>query len=264
MKKNGIIPLVLAMAFSALAQQTNTTPALRQAPPPKKGQHANADRQQQEKKQRLLEKSLRKIGVGEEDRARIRALQVQHRKKMKACSERMKAARKKLARLENSDADMNQIDQAIREIADIQAEQLRILAVNRRQMKEILGEQKYALFMENARAQYHKYNHRGGDGMPPRPGYHPPSAPGQARNAPSPPLEKYIRYMDRSREQFFKKQPKKGGKAPTLQEYIRYMNRAQARYFKTHPAANPGKKPKGGRKPDNPAHPPATEPIGQP
>lgn len=143
-------------------------------------------KEHQERRYRFMDKALSEIGVGEEDRVKIRKLQENHRQKMKANTERGIAARKKLSALQEKGATEEEIDNAIQEVADAMAEQLRILVRNRMEMEKILGKEKYALFMQNARKQFQKHGRRGGPDLPPRPGL--PPIPGEGKNPKQPPL----------------------------------------------------------------------------
>ena len=244
MKKQWIVLWIAALAMPVLAQQTND---FRQGSSEKKKHERSKMTEQQrkerqEKKYRFLDKSLTQMGVGKEDKARIRDLQIEHRKKMKANMQRMNKARKTLSKLENSAAGDTEIEQAIQEIAAAQAEQLRILVSNRREMESILGKEKYTRFMENARVQYRKHDHRGGSGIPPRPGL-PPLPNQNLKTPPLPPLGEYLRFMDHAREQFLKTRVKEGKTPPTPEEYIHSMDRARARYFESHRPGGPGTPP---------------------
>ena len=237
MKRKWIVLCIAALAMPVLAQQTNNFK--KETPESKKRGHAKLTEEQRKertaKKYKFLEKSLIEMGVGKEGRIKIRNLQIQHRKKMKANMLRMNKARKTLSGLENSGADKTEIEQAIQEIAAAQAEQLRILVSNRRKMENILGKEKYAQFMDNARAQYRKHDNRSGAGIPPRPGLPPLPNPQTNRKSPPPtPIEEYLRFMDRAREQFFEKRKARGAKPPTPEEYIRFVDRSRERFFKNH------------------------------
>jgi len=248
MKKQWIALWIAALAIPVLAQQTNDF--RKGSPENKKHGHAKMTEQQRkertEKKYKFLDKSLTQMGVGEEDKIKIRDLQIEHRKKMKANMQRMNKARKALSGLEESVADEAEIEQAIQEISAAQAEQLRILVSNRREMENILGKEKYARFMDNARAQYRKHDRRSGAGIPPRPDL--PPQPNQNRRTPPPtPLEEYLHFLDLARAQFFESRMAAGGARlppPTPDEYTRFMDHARMQYFESHrPADHPGAPP---------------------
>lgn len=126
--------------------------------------------QLQKKRIQLMEKTLEEIGVSEEQRAQILAMQEAHKAQMRAASETVEAARKKLHELEKADASQEQIFAAIDAVSDAQAEQMKILTRNRMEMERLLGKEKFHQFMEAARKQYKKHGRRGGQGMPPLPG----------------------------------------------------------------------------------------------
>jgi hypothetical protein len=240
MKKQWIVLWIVALTIPVLAQQTNN---VRKATPENKKREQTQTTEQQRKersvrKYKFLEKSLSELGVSKEDRVKIRDLQIEHRKKMKANMQRMNKARKTLSRLESSTADDAEIEQAIQEIAQAQAEQLRILVGNRREMESILGKEKYAHFMENARAQYRKHDNRSGAGIPPRPGLPPlPNPNSKHKSAPPSPIEKYLQFMDHARKQFFEKREARGAPPPTPEEYIRFVDRSRKRFFENqHPS----------------------------
>ena len=133
-----------------------------------------------------MEKALKEIGVTEEQRTRIFTLQEEHMEKMKANWQRLNEARKILSRLQNESASMEEIDAAIQKVADAQAEQLRLIAYNRREMETILGKEKNDRFMKNARKQFRRHGRHPGPDMPPRPSS-PPMPPVQAGNNTPPP-----------------------------------------------------------------------------
>ena len=228
MKKQWIFLGIATLVMPVLAQQANDVKkdGLARSKP-----LAEAQRKEHYK---FLDKSLTQIGVGKEDKAKIRALQIEHRQKMKANMQRMNKARKTLSKLENSAASEAEVELAIQEIAAAQAEQLRILVSNRREMEKILGKEKYAQFMENARAQYSKHDRQSGSGIPPRPKH---------QALPSSPLGGYLRFMDRARERFLKTQIKEGKPPPTPEEYNRFMDRARAEYLESHRSSTPSTPP---------------------
>lgn len=200
MKKQIIAMLVSAVAVAAFAQETNKPgPYPEDGPPPAMKNRDRAERpemtpEQIEKREQrnvqLMERVLTKIGVGDEDKEKIRVLQKEHRAKMESNLERTKAAREKLSRLQDEGAAEADIYAAVDEVASAQAEQLRILVRNRMEMEQILGKEKYAKFMESARMQFRKHDGRRGDaGMPPRPGLPPiPEQGPGGSEPPDPPL----------------------------------------------------------------------------
>ena len=134
-----------------------------------------------------MEKALKEIGVTEEQQVRIFTLQEEHMVKMKVSWQQLKAARNDLSRVQDESAPMEEIDAAIQKVADAQAEQLKLIARNRREMEIILGKEKNDRFMKNARKQFRRHGRPSGPHMPPRPSS-PPLPPGIDRNeAPPPP-----------------------------------------------------------------------------
>ncbi|HSR88440.1 MAG TPA: hypothetical protein VLL07_05760, partial [Pontiella sp.] len=103
-----------------------------------------------------------------------------------------KEARSTLSTLQDESAPMEEIDAAIQKVADAQAEQLRLIAHNRREMEKILGKDKNERFMQNARKQFRRHGRHPGHPLPPRPeadaAPNPPSPEGESSNeAPPPP-----------------------------------------------------------------------------
>lgn len=196
--KKQILMLALATAFipHLFAQETND---VGQSPPPAdktiSGENpspkdsANERRDTFKKRQlKLMEKALNEIGVTKEQRQEIIVLQEAHMEKMKANGKRMNEARRELSRLQDIGASMEELDAAIIKVSDAQAEQLRILVHNRREMEKILGKEKNDLLMQKAHEYFRKHGRRPGAGMPPRPTSQP--IPGQDENvnqSPPPP-----------------------------------------------------------------------------
>jgi hypothetical protein len=203
MKKTNIFLVVSVLALSIQAQDSNKVSEVAQ---PLKydavNQQTNQHRSRREKKDnseqgkirdqryakqlrrlQLMERELKKIGVTEEEKAQINALQKLHKEKMMANAQQSATARKKLSKLQDEGASMEVLESAIQEISAAQAEQLRILVRNRMAMERILGKEKFAKFMQNARAQFEKHGRRGGSSLPPRPGV--PPTPGQQREPPT-------------------------------------------------------------------------------
>jgi hypothetical protein len=177
MKKQLTILITIALAIPVFAQETNE---FKRGSGKKSRDRAERPelteeqrKEHQERRYQFMAKSLTDIGVSAEDKIKIRQLQDQHRKKMKANMERTEAARKKLSAVQEASADEAQIDAAIEEITQAQGEQLKILVRNRMEMEKILGKEKYTKFMETARSQFREHGRRGGSGMPARPGMSP-------------------------------------------------------------------------------------------
>ncbi len=193
MKANFSMIAAALMAMTASGQDTN---GLLPKAPEDLGRPEHRQRwpeptpeQKEEIRQRrlqLMERELKEIGVTDEQKTRIFELQGVLQEKMRDNMERQRIAREKLSRLQDEGASMEAIDAAIKELADIQAEQLRILVKNRMELEGILGKEKYDLFMERARVQFRKHGRRGGPEMPPRPGLPPMPEEGEVPPPPSP------------------------------------------------------------------------------
>ncbi|MCK4564715.1 MAG: hypothetical protein KAU94_08585 [Verrucomicrobia bacterium] len=196
MKKQLIGLLAVAMVFPVLAQETNEFRQRRgdgnesvekKRERPKRPEWTEQQRKERmERKYQFMDKALSSIGVSAEDRIKIHELQEGHRQKMKENMARGIEAREKLSGLQDKGATEEEIDAAIQEVSDAMTEQLKILVRNRMEMEKILGKEKYARLMENARKQFHKHGRSGGPGMPPRPGL--PPIPGEGKNPNLPPL----------------------------------------------------------------------------
>jgi hypothetical protein len=169
---------------SSIQQGTNSVEAWENRRMPSDEEARQKKQSREERRLLLMERELKRIGVTEDEKAKINALQKVHTQKMSANAERIAAARNKLARLMDQGAPMEVIEAAIGEITDAQAEQLRILVYNRIEMERILGKEKYDAFMKNARKQFQKHGRRGGPPLPPRPQL--PPAPGQSPSDPDP------------------------------------------------------------------------------
>jgi hypothetical protein len=135
----------------------------------KKGESKNK-RSGEHRRLKLMERELDKMGVTEEERAQIMALQRAYKDKMSANAEEIEVAREKLTVLLDEGAAMEMLEAAIEEVSAAQTKQLRILVMNRIEMERILGQEKHDEFMANARQQYQKHGRRGGPPLPPRPG----------------------------------------------------------------------------------------------
>lgn len=184
MKKQLIILAVSALAVSAMAQHTNELSSPQEQVERKHAKH-------QQRRLQLMERELKRIGVTPEEKAQIKSLQKVHKEKMVVNTQQIAGSREKLSKLLDDGAPMDVLEAAIQDVSVAQTEQLRILVSNRIEMERILGKEKYAQFMKNARTQFHKHGRRGGPGLPPRPGQ--PPIPGQEkhhrRNAPPLPVE---------------------------------------------------------------------------
>ena len=198
MKKQLIILLASAMVIPALAQETNDFQMRRgqgreanrkNRDRPERPNHSDwteeQHKQHQERKYQFMDKVLTEIGVGDEDKIKIRQLQEAHRQKMKENMEQTSAAREKLSNLQDASASEAELDAAIDEVSDAQTAQLRILVRNRMEMEKILGKEKHARCMENARTQFRQHGRRGGLGVPPRPGV--PPVPKTEKDSKQPP-----------------------------------------------------------------------------
>lgn len=209
MREKWIVAMV-SIAMPLLAQETNS-------PVPFRSERRSIDQNGEEFAQRprwpdwnpaageefrenrleLMEKALERMGVTEEQRSQIVVLQQSHREKMKENMQRLNGARGNLSRLQESGAGETALDAAIHEVSEAQAEQLKILVHNRMEMERILGKEKYAQFMENARMQFRRHGRHGGPEIPPRPGLPPlpgdeheaPPLPGAHQAIPLPPIE---------------------------------------------------------------------------
>ena len=192
MKNRIIMITVLALVLPLMAQETDNgkKPASDATPTAQESRESAPDRGEEfrARQVKLMEKSLKEIGVTEEQRTRIFALQEEHMAKMKANWQRLNEARVILSKLQDESASMEEIDEAIQKVADAQAEQLRLFAHNRREMEQILGKEKNDRFMKNARKQFRRHGRRPGPDMPPRPGARevssPPLPPGKTSSAP--------------------------------------------------------------------------------
>ncbi|VGO22169.1 Spy/CpxP family protein refolding chaperone [Pontiella sulfatireligans] len=186
MNKQLLILALSALVIPAIAQQTNQIPRGRGEwrPGQEKGERperphssrrsdmtTGQKEKMEEYRVQLMEKALKKIGVSDEQQGQIEELQRTHKEKMRIVSQRSGEARKKLSALQKSGAAEKQLGAAIDEICALQKEQLWILVRNRMEMEEILGKEKFALFMESARTQFESHGRRGGSNMPPRPGF---------------------------------------------------------------------------------------------
>ena len=177
MKRYFFMMAAIAFSLPLMAQETNSVPAVPVMKPAvaQKGKDA-PDRADgfNARHIRFMDKVLQEIGVTEEQRKQITDLQSSHMEKMRENFMALKKAQQQFATLQDEGAAMEAIDKAIDEVAKAQADQLRILARNRRQMETILGQEKYNLFMEAAQRMFKEHDRRPGAGMPPRPDSPPP------------------------------------------------------------------------------------------
>jgi hypothetical protein len=179
MKKTLIILATIAIAFPALAQQTNE---FRRSKEDRQGdrkyrefremspeQKAKMD----ERRVQLMENTLAEIGISEEQQVQIAELQANLKIQMRESSMLLDESRKNLSELEKNGAAEGEVYAAIDAVADAQAEQMKILARNRIQMERILGKDKFSQFMDCARSKWHEHGRRGGEELPPKPGMPP-------------------------------------------------------------------------------------------
>lgn len=187
MKYRIIMPAILALTLPLLAQETDEskTPSPDAKPTAQESREPTSDREDKfrSRQVKLMEKALKEIGITEEQKASIFALQAEHMEKMKSNWQRLNAARKDLSQLQDASASMAEIDAAIQTVADAQADQLRLIARNRREMENILGKEKNGQFMKNARMQFRRHGRHPGPDLPPRPGQN------AAPKPPQPPVE---------------------------------------------------------------------------
>jgi len=199
MKKLKMVLALSALVLPVVAQQTNEFGPRGSGIAERRlndhGEHTYKERKNelspekraelQERRLKLMEKTLEEIGVTEEQRTKIAETQMRHKEAMKAAMLDLNEARRKLSELEKSGAAQEEIFKAIDAVADAQSEQMKILARNRMEMEMILGREKYKEFMDAARNQYRKHGRRSGTGMPPRPDL--PPLPGESEKSGTPP-----------------------------------------------------------------------------
>ncbi|MEN7973667.1 MAG: hypothetical protein ABFR47_07510 [Verrucomicrobiota bacterium] len=188
MKKQFMILAALAFAASAMAQTTNELGSLQKKKPRPENREQAGEKHSDRQQRRLpfMERELRKIGITKEEKAQIIELQKKHKEKMASNAREIALARKNLSLLQDDGASMEELEAAIQEVSVAQTEQLRILVHNRIEMERILGKEKYALFMQNARKQFKKHGRRNTPPLPPRPGF--PPIPGQENPHRNPPV----------------------------------------------------------------------------
>lgn len=163
--KKAIMFLVLSVAVCSVYSEALNDPSKEEIGVSKRkaGKRERTEEERAEfrkRKYEFMDKFLTNIGIKEEERQKIHTLQEEHRKRMKENHIKSEEARKELTQLQSEGATEEAIDAAIEKIADIQADQLRILVKNRMEMEKILGKEKYELFMNNARKQFNMHRER--------------------------------------------------------------------------------------------------------
>ena len=148
-----MILIISASAAVSMAQNMNEVCSSRENESnPEKIEKKRSEHQQ--RRLQLMERELKRIGVTKEEKAQIKVLQMAHKEKMAANTQRIAMTREKLSKLLDDGASMEMLEMAIQEVSDAQTEQLRILVSNRIEMERILGKEKYIQFMKNARTQF--------------------------------------------------------------------------------------------------------------
>lgn len=142
--------------------------------------------QMRERRLEMMEKTLKDIGVTEEQQVQIMTVQTEMKEQMREAFLMVEAEKKKLSELEKSGASETEIFAAIDAVSAAQAEQMKILARNRIKMERILGKEKFDQFMDSARNKWQEHGRRGGGGMPPRPGLPPVPKSGADKDAKPP------------------------------------------------------------------------------
>ncbi|NLX25830.1 MAG: hypothetical protein GXY61_07710 [Lentisphaerae bacterium] len=191
MKKHIIALAIIALAIPLMAQDKSSNNTREPKPPAADNKNAEAARLESgpdqgrrfnQRNVRLFEWTLNKIGITEEQFGEVAKLQVSYMQKMNENATRLNIARNKFQKLLEEGATEGELEKGgelekvICEIAEAQAEQLRILAQNRRAVEKILGREKYDRFMEEAVTLFQQHN-QGGMGMPFRPDMPLPSLP---------------------------------------------------------------------------------------
>lgn len=159
MKKALRLIALLGLALPTLAQEIHPAERLPE-------QAVNKWEQHQNRRLQLMERELKKIGITKNEKEQITALQKAHKQKMATNAQQTLHARNTLSALLDEGASMDALETSIQAVSAAQTEQLRILVSNRIEMERILGKEKYAKFMKNARVQYKKHGRRGGPGRP--------------------------------------------------------------------------------------------------
>jgi hypothetical protein len=196
MKKHIIALAIIALAVPLMAQNKSNDNTSGPTPPAADNKNAETARSESEPDQgrrfgqrniRLFEWTLNKIGITEEQFEEVAKLQVSYMQKMNENATRLNIARNKFQKLLEEGATEGELEKGgelekvICEIADAQAEQLRILAQNRRAVEKILGREKYDRFMEEAVTLFQQHN-QGAMGMPFRPDMSEPPSNDEPRN----------------------------------------------------------------------------------
>ena len=144
-------------------------------------------KQMDERRLQFMQKTLKDIGVTEEQKVEIAAIQAKMQAELHANTQAVGAARDHISKLQTSNATQEELFSAIDVLSAAQGEKMKILVRNQMDMKRVLGEEKYNLFMDSARLQWREHGRRGGGpGLPPRPGL--PPMPGQGAEKEPPPL----------------------------------------------------------------------------
>lgn len=206
MKKHILALVVVALVVPLMAQEKSSDIKPEPKPPAIDNKDVEKGRPEyvpdqgrgfNERHVRLFEWTLKKIGITEEQFGEVAQLQISYMKKMQQNTTRLNIARSKFQKLLEEGATEGELEKggelekAISEIADAQAEQLRILAQNRRAVEKILGREKYDRFMEEAAILFQQSNQGPGMGMPPRPDMPaPPSSDRWGRDERAPQPEK--------------------------------------------------------------------------
>ncbi|MDZ8118572.1 Spy/CpxP family protein refolding chaperone [Pontiella agarivorans] len=113
-----------------------------------------------ERRLQIMEKTLKELGVTEEQKLQITELQNQMKEQMRAAYLDIEEKKKNLKKMEEESAPQDEIFAAIDEVTDAQAEQMKILARNRIQMERILGKDKFMQFMDKARNKWREHGGR--------------------------------------------------------------------------------------------------------
>lgn len=140
-----------------------------------------------ERRLQILEKTLKEIGVTEDQKLRIIDLQKKLKEQMRSSFHSIEAKKKHLSELEKNGATEEEIGAAIDQVCDAQADQMKILARNRMQMEQILGKDRFKLFMDSARNKWREHGRHSGSGVPPKPGFPPIPTDSNTKTAPTPP-----------------------------------------------------------------------------
>lgn len=204
--KTTLLIAALVLPLCGVEAQTNLVPPQKQEPDGVERQKKDRDgygkrkdrrremtpemrEQMEERRLQLMQKTLNEIGVTDEQKAEITAIQAKMKADLKANDEVVDTARDHLSNLQREGATQEVLFVAIDELSAAQGEKLKILVRSQMDMKKVLGEEKYRLFMDSARSQWREHGRRGGgSSMPPRPGLPPIPAQGRDKTAPPPPM----------------------------------------------------------------------------